>query len=39
MVWRMPRGHPMKLTTHLIFKVPDFFFVAIISRLSCETRG
>jgi hypothetical protein len=31
MVWRMPRGQPMKLRTHLIFSVPDsFFFVAMI---------
>jgi hypothetical protein len=37
-VCRMPRGQPMKLTTHLIFKVPDclsdllpdFFLVGVI---------
>jgi hypothetical protein len=29
MVWRMPRGQPMKLTTHLIFSVPVFFFLVV----------
>src|ERR1700721_577372 len=31
-VCRMPRGQPIKLTTHLIFSVPDFFFVVAIFR-------
>jgi hypothetical protein len=29
-VCRIPRGQPIKLTTHLIFSVPDFFFVVAI---------
>jgi hypothetical protein len=27
----MSRGQPIKLTTHLIFNVPDFFFVVAIN--------